>query len=296
MEHRQLLHFLAACEEKSFSGAAKRCYISPQGLSISIGQLEKELKVPLFFRTPQGIEITEYGRALKRAASSYTNYHDQIISEMRNIKLKITSSVSVAFIEGTYVYFPSGFFKNFMLKYPYIDLDIFCLPSDICQASMSEHNISVGFVEPPINTNLFDSICKNRYKVHLVAGKEHPLANRSSIKLAELRNCKVCVLNNHQHPQNIITELCACEGVKLSIALGNSDMGLYNELFSTGRIVSFWAGPMDSIPDLVKIDIDEFESLYHESHFIVNQSVHLTDAARKFIYYTKEQLGARPFF
>jgi DNA-binding transcriptional LysR family regulator len=50
MEHRQLRNFLTICEEKSISKAAERLFISQQGLSKSIKQLEQELQVPLFFR------------------------------------------------------------------------------------------------------------------------------------------------------------------------------------------------------------------------------------------------------
>jgi DNA-binding transcriptional LysR family regulator len=290
MEYRQLLHFLAACEEKSFSGAAKRCNISPQGLSLSIKQLEEQLEVSLFFRNPQGIETTEFGRILHQAAYLYTNHHDRIISEIQDVKLKIASSVSVALTDGLYENFPSGFFDNFMSKYPDIDVGITSFSPDACQTAMAERNIPIGFSGPPINTGFFDSICSNRYKMYLVAGKEHPLANRSSIKLVELRNYKVIMVNSRMYPQSIIMELCEREGIRPSIFLGNGDISLYHELCSAGRAVSFWAGLMNSVPDLVNIAIDEFDSIYHEMHLIVNQHVHLTDATHKFIAYAKEHV------
>jgi DNA-binding transcriptional LysR family regulator len=71
MEYRQLVNFLTACKEKSISAAAEKLYISQQGLSKSIKQLEKSLDVPLFFRTRHGIEPTEFGAALQKAAGSY---------------------------------------------------------------------------------------------------------------------------------------------------------------------------------------------------------------------------------
>jgi DNA-binding transcriptional LysR family regulator len=67
MDHRQLLNFLSVCEEKSFSKAAKRCFITHQGLSKSIKLLENEFNVPLFVRTGSGIETTEFGKALQDA-------------------------------------------------------------------------------------------------------------------------------------------------------------------------------------------------------------------------------------
>jgi len=74
------------CKEKSFSKAAERDFISQQGLSKCIKQLEDTLEVPLFDRTYHGIELTEFGRALQVAAESYINHHDHIIDSIRQLK------------------------------------------------------------------------------------------------------------------------------------------------------------------------------------------------------------------
>ena len=56
--------FQMVYEEKSISRAARRLYITPQGLSRSIRQLEEELDALLFLRTVRGMEPTESGRFL----------------------------------------------------------------------------------------------------------------------------------------------------------------------------------------------------------------------------------------
>jgi hypothetical protein len=47
---------------------------------------------------------------------------------------------------------------------------------------------------------------------------------------------------------------------------------------------------MDLVSDLLRIPIDDFDSLYWEFHFIANRSIHLNEAAHKFIAYTRENL------
>jgi hypothetical protein len=155
---------------------------------------------------------------------------------------------------------------------------------------MVELNIPLGFSETPINVDRFNSMYSSRHKVHLITGKQHRLAGRSSIKLAELRNDKIIIINNHMHPQDIIMKLCIHEDIKPAMVLGPSDYNLVNELCATNRVVGFWAGPMDLVSDLVNVSVDDFNSLYWEFHFIANQSVHLNNAAHKFIAYTKEIL------
>lgn len=63
MELRQLKYFIAVADCGSLSRAAKRLFIAQSALSQQMLQLEEMLKVPLFFRSPKGVTLTESGQA-----------------------------------------------------------------------------------------------------------------------------------------------------------------------------------------------------------------------------------------
>ncbi len=64
MDPRRLRHFLAVYEHGSLGRAAAELSITQPALSKSIHQLERELKVQLFDRTPKGLVPTVYGETL----------------------------------------------------------------------------------------------------------------------------------------------------------------------------------------------------------------------------------------
>lgn len=70
MNTKDLKCFEAVYQEQSISKAARRLYITPQGLGKNIRTLEAELKTILFERTKQGVRPTEsadflHGRSKK---------------------------------------------------------------------------------------------------------------------------------------------------------------------------------------------------------------------------------------
>jgi DNA-binding transcriptional LysR family regulator len=64
VELRQLNHFVAVAEERSFTKAARRLSYVQSALSVSIQSLERELGVQLFERTTHRVALTDAGDAL----------------------------------------------------------------------------------------------------------------------------------------------------------------------------------------------------------------------------------------
>jgi hypothetical protein len=82
----QIKYFLAVCEQKSFTNAARRCAVSQPSLTNAIKALENELGSTLFNRKPQA-QPTTVGRALQPHFQSIIEAVDktlQIAGAMNN--------------------------------------------------------------------------------------------------------------------------------------------------------------------------------------------------------------------
>ena len=64
---RALQYFIAAAEEGSFSGAARRLDVSVPSIAKLVGSLERELGAGLFHRNSQGLKLTARGEAYLEA-------------------------------------------------------------------------------------------------------------------------------------------------------------------------------------------------------------------------------------
>lgn len=85
MNFRNLQYFLAAAEEKNFTRAAKKLYISQQSLSGHIAKLEEELGVPLFERGPT-LHLTYAGERLELIARRICSLEREILRETDEIR------------------------------------------------------------------------------------------------------------------------------------------------------------------------------------------------------------------
>ncbi|AEF84596.1 putative transcriptional regulator, LysR family [Treponema primitia ZAS-2] len=292
MDYKQLRNFLAVCDEKNFTKASSQRFITQQGLSISIKALEDELEVPLFYRNPKGIELTEFGRVLETAAKSYTNQHDHIIDTIRQLREKAKSQVSIGIANGLDHLFPPLFLSTFIVEHPDISLNIMNFVEETCQKSMRENKLQIGFSPAPVDMNLFASLICERNKIGLLVGEKHPFAERSSVKLQELKGEMVISLNNRMHPFDLLWDQCIRNGVVPEINLSSPAMELTCELISTNRVVGFGGGPQDRFPGLVHIEIEDMD-FYWEFHLIVNKYAFISDAAKEFIAYAKERFNTQ---
>lgn len=117
-------YIYAVYQEKSFSKAAKKLYVSQPWLSATIKKAEQELGLPLFDRSTNPVSLTEAGQYYIEKLEEITAVEEEIrahFKQMRNVgrtELHIGSSMFFC----TYVL--PGLMREFRLLYPQITLTL----------------------------------------------------------------------------------------------------------------------------------------------------------------------------
>ncbi|HIY19044.1 MAG TPA: LysR family transcriptional regulator, partial [Candidatus Blautia avistercoris] len=86
MNTKELVYFKTVYEEKSINQAAKKLYITSQGLGRNIRALETEFQVKLFERTKKGVEPTPYAELLYKKTGALIQQLEELSAEFAKLK------------------------------------------------------------------------------------------------------------------------------------------------------------------------------------------------------------------
>ncbi len=84
MNLEQLRAFVAVAEEKSYTRAGERLYMSHSTMSRAVSSLEREFGVSLIWRSNQVAGVTPEGEKLYAMAKRLLDLADEIDREMKN--------------------------------------------------------------------------------------------------------------------------------------------------------------------------------------------------------------------
>ena len=238
MEHRQLERFLAVIDHGSLVAAARHLQLTQQALSASLANLEQDLGVRLFDRSPGGITLpTAHGQALVRHARAQLAGAERARQELLNLSDGQTGTVTVGLGES----FAGDIIATALMRFremrPGIRVNLIEGYSeklrhrlyegefDFIAAGVSAYELAEGFTREVIySTN--DVIAVR---------PEHPLARRRSLTLKDLQGFTWLVPYSRPTDLEVIVEAFVAENLEPPRRIIGSDafrIGLQLQLAS----------------------------------------------------------------
>jgi DNA-binding transcriptional LysR family regulator len=189
VELRQLELFVATAEEGHFGRAADRSNIVQSGLSASIRSLERELGTRLFDRTTRRVELTESGRALlpeaRRALAAAASAREAV-AEVEGLE---RGTLSLGIMQSLVAVRLPALLARFHSLDPAIDLRLRQAGAAMLLQDVREGRLELAFAsfpEAPAAGLVGHELLNET--MTLACAADHPLAEKASISLADLRD------------------------------------------------------------------------------------------------------------
>lgn len=222
MNTEELHIFATVYKCRSFSQAADKLYMSPQGVSKVIVRLENEMGVQLFNRTTQGITPTLYADRLYSQAQDIHLIFEKIksienISSLHKETLNIFSTYG--FLQGIGL----DFFLAFQNQYPNIVLNAVEFPDSALMDKFLSHQANIGFATGPYDTEFFDGtyIATNRF--YAVIPLSHELSRKEAVSFRDLKDVPIAIKGKEYQIFRYNIANYTREGLYPNIALETSE-------------------------------------------------------------------------
>lgn len=207
---RQVEYFVEAAERGSISAAATACHVSQAGVSLAIAQLEQSLQVQLSVRQrAKGLTLTTAGQRFLGEARQLLRQAADLERSSKALGSELSGALSIGC---------------------YSTLAAFMMPPLICGFALPNSELDVSFTEGSSDElqemmliGKLDAVILHRRHVldgveahfvqertpHVVLPADHPLAASETVRLADLRNEDMVLLDIPSVRNNLLPSIRA---------------------------------------------------------------------------------------
>ncbi|MCE7946392.1 MAG: transcriptional regulator CynR [Chloroflexi bacterium CFX4] len=238
MDLRKLRYLLTVAEEKHFTRAAERLYISQPSLSQQIKHLEDELGTALIERSSRLVRLTAAGELLCQHARHIFNELQDAQTALAELAHLERGTLAIGCVQTVNAYLMPRLLSAFVAQHPNIALSVEEMPAAEIEARLLEGTLQIGLgFSPPSQPAIEAEVLFDEELVLYVAA-DHPLAGCTQLELRQLEGVPLALL-----PRTFCTrriwEACAQQAAltpKVMVEL-NTVQGLLS-LVSHSRLAS----------------------------------------------------------
>lgn len=233
MDTKSLICFAALVEEGNMRKVSSRLFISQQGMSRIIINLEKELGYTLFERKREGMVPTKEGIRLYESVRRMRTEVAELKRDLEKMQLK-RPVLRIACAYGTlHTVYP--LLTQFRALHPEIDISWQEYVDRDCESCLDEQEADIAF-------NVFyrensKYIIQHLYshKVYVLTREGDPLLEKEILSVADLKDRKIIMVSDGFHIFDVVKQKCVDHGFFPDIETGIREISLVPRLVSLGE-------------------------------------------------------------
>lgn len=231
MEIRQLRAFVAIAEAKTFTAGARIVHVTQAAISMQIRQLEDEVSIPLFTRTPRRVILTEAGETLLERARKILREHDAAVAEIAEIvgsehgRLRLGSASAMFATEQL-----PNILQRLREKFSQAEITVVSGTSQTLIQKILGGEVDTAFVSLPVESNNIQTELLFSDEIVAIAHPSHPLAKQKVISAATLAGESLILGEQGGNTRRQIDDFFIASGVKPNIMMELSRQEAINQM------------------------------------------------------------------
>lgn len=197
----RIIRFCVVAEELSFTRASQRLQVDQPWLSRQVQQLEGQLGFALFERTTRRIALTPEGEIFLGAARELAGIAEQTRSVAKSLSQERRQTLRLGVSRATFWVSARGqLIDTFRTRYPSTSVDAVGGLSPRILLALQRRKIDAGIIAISDGVEGFDYLPIHRSRPRLMAPREHPLATKPQIRMADLEGIELLTPMRNGNP------------------------------------------------------------------------------------------------
>ncbi|GGH31087.1 LysR family transcriptional regulator [Paenibacillus segetis] len=218
--------FCMVGKSQSFSKAAKDLYMTQPAVSQAIMQLERELDIRLFTRTPKGVSLTNEGKLLFEYVNSAINLIDIGEEKILEFKNLTVGELKIGVGDTISRYFLLPYLEAFHNKYPNIKFKIVNGTTlELCSI-LKSGEVDIALCNFPLDDSALElRPCMEIHDI-FVCGPKYKELLSNPVSLDEVVRQPLIFLEKNSNSRRYVEDYLSSKGIKISpeFELGSHDL------------------------------------------------------------------------
>lgn len=218
--------FCQVGKSKSFSKASKELYMTQPAVSQAIMQLERELDIRLFNRTPKGVSLTNEGSLLFEYVNSAINLINVGEEKILEFKGLTVGELKIGVGDTISKYFLLPYLEIFHNRYPNLKFKIINGTTIELCALIKSGEIDIAICNFPIDDPSLELIPCGEIRDIFVCGEKYKDLSKEKLSLEEMVKYPLIFLEPNSNSRKYVEKFMLSKGIKISpeFELGSFDL------------------------------------------------------------------------
>jgi LysR family hydrogen peroxide-inducible transcriptional activator len=209
MNLKDLKYLVALADTGHFGRAAARTFVSQPTLSAQLKKLEEYLGVKLVERHPKNVQLTEVGKQIVARARRMLSEGDEIVALARNNTDPLSGKLKVALIPTIGPYLLPRVMQKLRKALPHLGLMLYEYQTEELLKRLRDGEIDLGILALPVDQEGLESRRLYREEFTVALPSDSPLAQKASIKAADLKGQTLLLLEDGHCLRDQALEVCS---------------------------------------------------------------------------------------
>ena len=212
MNLRDLRYLVALADHKHFGRAAEASFVSQPTLSTQVRKLEEELGVALFERSPRRIMLTAVGREVVERARAVLRGADEIREIARSTRDPESGTLRLGLFPTLGPYLLPHVVPKIRARFPRLELLLVEEKTPVLLRQLAEGRLDAACLALPLADERLHAEFLFEEPFVLAVPRGHPLTKRATIRLSDLEDESLLLLEDGHCLREQALDVCALAG------------------------------------------------------------------------------------